>query len=442
MIEFDLSLEILAEVIDKKTPFANALRDKFQSNPALRPHRGIVAGLAGCEIRHHILFEYLMKGIEGLEPKDKLAVGLTLANDYFYHRFPREEFDQELVKAIGEEKIALVQPLLDNSVNPEEYVPASVKRSSPLYLSLRYNVPDWALRIFRHYPHFPVLKTLKKFGRPATNSVRIRQMLSAKDLIATGDFEATQTEGILNYVGKVALRKNEDFRNGRLFPERELTKIILDAYRVSEPSEILLYNSNPESSLERELIESYGGSIGLNLATPDVDAKVEVSKMVRELGLHNVNFFSAPDPMAMDAAISRQQDLVIVAPESTNFDLTPTAPDYLLNFPREKMDELFAKEKAALEGASKFVEVDGKLIYIIYTISMKEGSQTITSFLQAHPEFSLVEEKQHFPYEPHATAAYVAVLIKKEKELPVAAALNELSTITPAASVSASASEQ
>ena len=79
-----------------------------------------------------------------------------------------------------------------------------------------------------------------------------------------------------------------------------------------------------------------------------------------------------------------------------------------------------------MEGASKFVEVDGKLIYIIYTISMKEGSQTIASFLQAHPEFSLVEEKQHFPYEPHATAAYVAVLTKKEKELPVAAALNEL----------------
>ena len=443
MIEFDLSLDILAEVYDKKIPFATALREKFFTNPALRPHRTIVAGLTGCEIRHHLLFEYLLKDIEGLEEADKRAIALTLANDYFFHRYEREEFDAELAKRIGEEKLAKVKPILDNCANPEEFVPSSIKRSTPLYLSLRYNIPDWTLRIFRHYPRFPILKTLKKYGRPAVNPVRVREDVSPADLIATGEFEATATKNILNYVGKTALRKNEFFRQNKIFSEKELTKIIFDTYAVNEPSEVLLYNGSKDSSLERELIEAYHSRIGLNLATPDVDAKVDVTKAIKAKNLHNVNFFAAPDPSAMDAAISRQQDLVIAAPESTWFDLVPTAPDYLLNFPRENMDEILAKEKAVLEGVSKYVEVGGKLIYIVYTISMKETSQTIAGFLKEHEDFALIEEKQYFPFEAHQTTAYVAVLTKKEKELTIAAPLGELASMqAPAtASVGAAASE-
>ncbi|MBQ9456965.1 MAG: hypothetical protein IJU64_00430 [Bacilli bacterium] len=442
MIEFDLSLEILTEVMEKKVPFADALKNKFFSNPALRPHRNVVAGLVGCEIRHHILFEYLLKDIEGLTEEEKRYVELALANDYFFHRFAREEIDTIVAEKLGAEKMEKIQPLLDNSANPEEFVPLSVKRNSQLYFSLRYNIPDWALRIFRHYPHYPILKTLKKFGRPAANCVRVRDVVKAEELIATGEFSTSNTEGILNYVGKVALRKNEAYRQGKLFSEKELTKILIDTHHVSEPGEILLYNGNHDSSLEKELIENYGSSIGLNIAVPQTDDRPDVVKLIKEKELKNVNFFSAPDPMAMEAAISRQQDLVIAAPNSTNFDLVPTAPDYLLNFNRDAMDALFAQEKAVLEGASKYVEVGGKLLYVIYTISMKEGAQTVAAFLKEHPEFEMVEDRQHFPFESHQTAAYVAVMVKKENELTVAPPLNELSSLQPSASAGATASAE
>ena len=442
MTEFDLSLEILTEVMEKKVPFADALKNKFFSNPALRPHRNVVAGLVGCEIRHHILFEYLLKDIEGLTEEEKRYVEMALANDYFFHRFAREEIDTIVAEKLGAEKMEKIQPLLDNSANPEEFVPLSVKRNSQLYFSLRYNIPDWALRIFRHYPHYPILKTLKKFGRPAANCVRVRDVVKAEELIATGEFSASNTEGILNYVGKVALRKNEAYRQGKLFSEKELTKILIDTHHVSEPGEVLLYNGNPDSSLEKELIENYGSSIGLNIAVPQTDDRPDVVKLIKEKELKNVNFFSAPDPMAMEAAISRQQDLVIAAPNSTNFDLVPTAPDYLLNFNRDAMDALFAQEKAVLEGAAKYVEVGGKLLYVIYTISMKEGAQTVAAFLKEHPEFEMVEDRQHFPFESHQTAAYVAVMVKKENELTVAPPLNELSSLQPSASAGATASAE
>ena len=102
------------------------------------------------------------------------------------------------------------------------------------------------------------------------------------------------------------------------------------------------------------MVETYGSSIGLNLGVYDLKDYVDVTRMIKNANFKNINFFGA-DPLAMDSAISRPQDLVICAPNSSNFDLIREYPDYLLHFKKEGMDELFEKEKTLLEGTSKFV---------------------------------------------------------------------------------------
>ena len=133
--------------------------------------------------------------------------------------------------------------------------------------------------------------------------------------------------------------------------------------------------------------------------------------MIRRDNLKNVNFFEA-NPDSFESAISRPQDLVIAAPNSSNFDLVREEPDFLLHFRKDEMDALFKQEKDVLENASKFVSEGGTLIYMIYTISKKEGHQTIASFLASHPEFQLVSDRQAFPFEEMDTAMYYAVLRK------------------------------
>lgn len=438
---FDLSLEILLEVIEQKKPFSDALKDKFVSDIKLRPLRSQVAGLVGCELRHHILFEYLLKDIE-LEVAERSAVELVLANDYFYHRFDKAELDGVLKEKIGEEKFQLVSPVIENYTKPEEYVPLSVKRNSQPYLSLRYNVPAWILKVFAHFPYFQVYRTIKKYSRPVTTTLRAREGVDVNALVASNNFAATKTEGILSYVGKESLRRNEVYRSGKLFAEKELTKIIFDEHRVSEPSEVLLYNGNADTSLEKELIESYGSSLGMNIAVPEVDARPDVTSLIKEKGLRNVNFFSAPDPQSMQAAISSQQDLVIVAPNSSNFDLAPTSPDYLLNFSRDTLTGLIENQKKVLEGCSKYVEVGGKLLYLVYTLNMKEGPEIIANFIKQHEDFTIISEHQYLPYESHQTTAYLAVLEKKEKELSIAPALNEIASTQAQSQNVASASSK
>lgn len=433
MQEFDLALEILNSILDEKISFGDALKAKFQKEVVLRPLRPCVSGLVGCELRHHLLFTYLVDDIESKLPEGEARLDenerryfyLLLGNDFFYRHLPAESANAAWKAMLSDEaKYDRFAELLGKAATTSDIIPESISRQSDEYLSLRYNVPSWALKIWKHYGYGSLYKTLRKFARPEPLYVRVRtSVLSEEEVLAQPDFAPTSVPHILFYKGKTPLRKNDWFKEGKIFLERPLTKHVLDLFPVSEPSEILLFNGNPDSSLEKELIESYGSAIGMNVAVPDSDTRVDAKKLIKEKGLHNVNLFSAPDPLSMEAAISQPQKVVFCSPNSTGFDRVRTTPDFLLNYDKDAMDGILEGEKNALYGCAKFVETNGVLVYMIYTISKKEGHLMVASFLQEHAEFKLESEKQYFPYEESDTAMYLAVLRKGENEKPLDANL-------------------
>jgi len=427
MQEFDLAKSLLDDIVDNDTPFSEALRKVFQNDVALRPMRNMVAGLLGCELRHHLLFAYLSEPLSDFDIAEKRFLALALADAYFFKRIPLDQLQTILHEKLGDAKMAEAQAFLDKAGKTDEYIPADIAKTSNKYLSLRYNTPEWVLKIWEHYGYGTTYKILKKNNRQNTTSVRVRTSLtSVEELLNNNpDYAKTSVEGILYYGGKLPLRKLPEAHDEKIFSERPATKAVLDKFKVEEPAEAFLYNGNADSSILKEMIESYGSSIGLNLGVYDVKNYVDVIRMIKGANLKNVNFFGA-DPTAMDAAISRPQDLAICAPNSSNFDLIREYPDYLLHFKKEGMDELFAKEKAMLEGTSKFVAEHGTLIYMIYTISKKEGHQTIGDFLLTHPEFKLVREAQLFPYEELDTALYYAVMKKETSLAKVEPSLGEM----------------
>lgn len=430
MQELDLSLAVLSDIEDNDTSFSEALRKIFQADVSIRPLRGTVAGLVGCELRHHLLFVFLTENLEKYEVADKRFLALALADAYFFKRIPLETLVAECKTKLGDEKYVLADPLLQKAGNRDEYIPAEFDKSSNKYLSLRYNTPEWVLKIWEHYGFGTTYKILKKNSHQNTSSVRVRtSLLKVDDLLNTNsDFVKTKVDDILYYGGKIPLRKLDEFRDGKIFTERLATKSVLDGFKISEPLECFCYCTNQDSSLIKELIETYRGDIGLNIGVKSLDNYVDVSKMIKEGGFKNINFFAANSD-SMESAISKPQDLVIVCPASSNFDLIREYPDYLLHFKKENMDALFLEEKASLENTAKFVAEKGTLIYMIYTISKKEGHQTITDFLLAHNEFHFVKEEQLFPFDEFDTSLYYAVL---KKETIVAKAETPLPAVQPA----------
>lgn len=420
MEEFELSLKVLEDILVKDEYFNDALKKRFKADVNIRPYRATVAGLVGCELRHHLLFVYLIDelAIEGLTDEQKRSIALALANLAFYKRIPEEKIKEILLEKLGQETLEKVLPLLEKASKPNEFIPESLPKTSNRYLSLRYNTPEWVLKIWQHYGYGLTYRILKANNRQNVMSVRVRtSMVSVDDVLNSNpDFVKSPVEGVLLYGGKTPLRKIDMYAKGMLFSEKMSNKALLSEYMVEEPKEVFVYNGNAESTIFKEMLELYGERIGLNFGCPDVTKYMDVLKMIKATGQKNVNFFGA-DPDSMESAISRPQDLVIAAPDSTNFDYINQLPDYLLHFKKEGMDELFKQEKAVLEGTSNFVAEKGTLIYMINTISKKEGHATVAEFLANHPEFTLVKEEQHYPYEETATALFYAVMVKNTKDV-------------------------
>ncbi len=412
MEEFELAKKILDDILDGGTSFNEALRKVFQSNVALRPLRPLVAGLVGCELRHHLLFRDVLSKQEGLNENEIRYSALALSDLYFVKRIDKEAMVEALKGVLGE-KISLLDKLIENSDHAETLISPELSKSSNKYLSLRYNTPEWVLKIWEHYGFGVTYKILKKNNRPGLETVRVRtSKISVESVLNNNkDFALSPVNDMLIYGGKTPLRKMDAYRQGDLFSERLLTKSLLDQYKIAEPMELFCYSGNKDASLLKEIIETYGNSIGINLGVPSLEEHMDVMAMIRRDNLKNVNFFEGK-PDSFESAISHPQDLVIASPNSSNFDLVREEPDFLLHFKKDEMDALFKQEKDVLENASKFVAEGGTLIYMIYTISKKEGHQTIASFLASHPDFQALTERQAFPFEEMDTAMYYAILRK------------------------------
>lgn len=444
MKEFELSIDILNRILDEKIPFSAALKDTFYSNVALRPMRPLVSSWVGCEIRHHLLLSYLTNGLEGLEENEKRAVCLALADLLYLKRVEKDACLKALNEFLNDgDKLAKAIVLIEEIVSKDDPIPESIDHSSNEYLSLRYNAPIWVVKVIQHFGYGNCFKTLRCLSRQEKPTYRVcTSRISLEEVLKNPDFSKTNVDGILSYNGTTPIRKMQWHKDGAIFQEKGIVKTIIEEHKIHEPGEVFLYNGRLDSSFERELIESYGSSIGLNIAAKSIDQKPEVLKAIKDAGLHNVNFFSAADTGAMESSISKKQDLVICCPASTDFELIRSTPDYLLHFDRDGMDALIENERKALDDCSFYVEEDGTLIYVIFTVSRKEGRATVSNFLKTHENFKLISHKQYFPFEKEGVCAYVAVLKNSPNLAKATPPITDLSAFAKETQISISASSE
>lgn len=413
MKELDLALSILNDDLDKDIYFADALRKVFTENVDLRPLRADVAGLLGCELRHHLLFTYLLNPFTELSVEEKRIVMLGLANNYFYRHFDGNTMIEAVKEKIGEEHFQMVQPLFDKVGQVDSFIPEHIEKHSNLYLSLRYNIPEWTLKIFQKEGNGAAYRTVRALSKPYVNYVRATRKIDPASL--GEDFAVTTIPDIFMYRGKIPLRKNEDYRMGKLFDERPYVKMIYDLMKVGDCENVLLYSSQIYPEWEKELLESMSIHSNINIAVSDLNAKSSIQADIRKRNLKNVNLFEAPNPDEMLSAISKPCELVVVAPQCSFFDRIASSPDYLLHFNRETMNPIYAKQPQALMGCAKHVGIGGRLVYVLPTISQKEGHRVVAEFLRTNPEFSLDTEKQLLPSEELGVCFYYAILYKGEK---------------------------
>ena len=133
-----------------------------------------MAALVGCELRHHYIFDNLInRFFEGVEFEKTVYLRFTLANGLFLKRFPEKELVSLTEQDLDKEQIYALYKFVKST---NEIIPNELDKSSPEYLSYRYNTPAWIIRMWqKQYGKGVVFKTLKVNYRQSVPSIRVNE---------------------------------------------------------------------------------------------------------------------------------------------------------------------------------------------------------------------------------------------------------------------------
>lgn len=411
---FELSKSILLKLVIEDVPFAVALKNAFKKNNIDAVEKSNVAALVGCELRHHYIFDNLInRFFEGEEFEKTIYLRFALANGLFLKRFPEKDLVALAEQYLDKEQIYALYNFVKST---DEIIPNDLDKSSPEFLSLRYNTPAWIIRMWqKQYGKGVVFKTLKVNYRQSVPSIRVNEKKIDIDefLAKHPDFSKAPVDNMIIYQGRGSPKKLTEFDNGSLYFMKMATKVILDSLDLDVLKGIAIYTEVP-NNIYLDLLTRFNEEAKADLIINNTSCYYETKRNLEKIGKHRMFIYEA-EYTSLLTCLSKKVHTMICMPKSSTFDLLRSTPDYFLRIKQEGLDELIANESACLAECSKHVEDGGELVYMVPTLSRKESNNIIAKFLVDNKDFELIEERQFFPFEVYDSCLYSARLKKVEK---------------------------
>lgn len=411
---FETSKTVLLKLVNEDVPFTIALKNTFKKNNSDAVEKSNVAALVGCELRHHYIFDNLInRFFEGEEFEKTIYLRFALANGLFLKRFPEKDLVALAEQDLDKEKIYALYSFVKST---NEIIPKELDKSSPEFLSLRYNTPAWIIRMWqKQYGKGVVFKTLKVNYRQSVPSIRVNEKkINIDEFLAKHpDFSKAPVDNMIIYQGRGSPKKIPEFDNGSLYFMKMATKVILDSLDLDVLKGIAIYTEVP-NNIYLDLLTRFGEEAKADLVINNTNCYYETKRNLEKLGKHRMFIYEA-EYTSLLTCLSKKVHTMICMPKSSTFDLFRSTPDYFLRIKQDGLDELIANESACLAECSKYVEDGGELVYMVPTLSRKESNNVIAKFLVENKDFELIEERQFFPFEVYDSCLYSARLKKVEK---------------------------
>ena len=101
-------------------------------------------------------------------------------------------------------------------------------------------------------------------------------------------------------------------------------------------------------------------------------------------------------------------DAVLLDVPCSGLGLIREKPDVALHRQENDLDQLCRAQKGLLHSCARLVRPGGTLCYSTCTISLRENEQQVEAFLQAHPAFTLEDQRQLLPQRDGTGGFYMA----------------------------------
>jgi 16S rRNA (cytosine967-C5)-methyltransferase len=417
-IVFELSSKAIDAAINEKIEFSKALKTILELDNIDPSFKSDIYAYVGCVLRHYYVFKRFIKdNLPDLESANHSLAYVVLANNLFLKKMSDDIAIDQLLSADSNYKKEELEDILKLALDEKTFISPNVIRGSIEHFSLRFNNPNWLTKMWcKQFGKTTTYKILRANSHPAPISVRVNTLLtSTNKLIDKYPHELTRSvlDNMLLYKKRSSIKKEIFYKNSSVIIEKLALNKVIDNAEVDPIKQTAIY-ADEFSPAFIEIALRLERKSKLELIIPP---KKDIFKYKNKIGALNLKDFISIYECSIDGlmtAISSPLPLFIVIPRSSNLEELRNSPDYFLRFDPSSIDSIIKEQTKTLEESSKFIEANGKLVYIVPTINKKESSNIIEEFLSSHPEFSLLEEKQFFPFDEYQSSLYYAVLTRGE----------------------------
>ena len=413
MRNFEHAYCVLLKVIEEGIPFNLAIKSSLKSEKKKidNEFKSSISASAGCVLRHYYVFKEIFSRKYPEEKENKfLLFSLGLANRLFSKRFD----EQELAKYISKEsELDGVVDFINSFEDPRTLVPEDIPYGTRKYISLRYNLPIWVVNMWeKNAGKFLSKKLFKSLGNHRNTLVRINNQQTNEEEFFNkySDFEKFEEEGIANYLGKQNLKRNPSILEKDALLISPAYSFMLKDLDIDPIRGIAIYGASTNTLLD-ELYLRLGPTFKADYVCGSQKHFFEVKETIKNWGLLNVSTYEC-DYKAIMTCISKPVHTFFLCPENSYFLGLLERPDYFLNCKQENLDGFINGEYESMLEAARHIEDGGDLLYFIPTFCRNECRGVIRRFLEENPGFTLVEEKQLFPFDKYQTLLYFAIIKK------------------------------
>lgn len=411
-----LAKDILTKIIIEKIPFSLVLKTVFKHADLEKEDRSIISALVGCALRHYLVAERLIKDTyPNIDNNGLMSVLVAMSNVLFIKKIDQNECNSYAQSFIKEDETR-IDDFITPFVEGKKLVPEDIEVGSFEFLSYRYNTPISIIKMWnKQFGNVTTSRILKANSKPAPIVVRINNnLISDEDFFNQyPDFEKTELPGVALFNGEGRFKNHPALEKKIVNISPAAYKEMLDEGDVDMLRGIAIY-LECQNEIITELLSRFNNLNGLEIVAGSYSAFVGTKNALNKVSAQGVNVYDA-GASSIITCLSKPVHTFIVLPDSSKLNMLEVLPDYFLHFDINQLDELISGQIKALNEAALQVEEGGYLLYLVNTISKKENSGVINTFLKDHPDFTLLKDKLYFPYKKFGGSYFFAVLKKENK---------------------------
>ena len=287
--------------------------------------------------------------------------------------------------------------------------------------SVRYSVPEWIVDGWNaDYGRDVTEKMLEAFMQPAKITVRTNtQKCTPEELKDRLSQEGVTVEAIEGISYAFALSGFDylaglgSFQDGWFYVQDISSMTVAHAADPKKGDYIIDVCAAPggKSSHLAELLDGSGMVEARDLTEYKVGL---IEENILRHDLHNMKAVQQ-DATLFDETSVEKADILICDLPCSGLGVIGRKSDIRYKMTAEKAHDLAVLQQEMLDTVWKYVKRGGKLIYSTCTIHKEENEDNVAAFLQKHPQFTLVEQRQIFPMEG-SDGFFVAKMIRSTDE--------------------------